>query len=108
MLEDFGPVRAKAMFGGYGIYKNEVMFPIVVDDTLYIKADNNSRELFDKISLSRFSYIKNNKACFMSYYRIPDEVIDRMELLNYWADSVIKRRCVFTGPTLKTRKKAAH
>lgn len=74
------------MFGGHGIYKNEVMFAIVVNDALYIKADNISRELFEERSLSRFSYIKNSKACFMSYYQAPDEAIDSLELLNYWAD----------------------
>ena len=31
MLQEFGQVRAKAMFGGFGIYRNEFIFAIVVE-----------------------------------------------------------------------------
>lgn len=85
MLQGFGQVRAKAMFGGYGIYHNELVFAIVVDSTLYIKADDKNRELFNEKSLPRFSYIKKGKECFMSYYMVPDEAIDDVGVLNYWA-----------------------
>jgi len=85
MLQEFGQVRAKAMFGGFGIYRNEFIFAIVVDDTLYIKADDNNQELFNKKGLPRFSYLKNGKECFMSYYRVPDEAVDDVDVLNYWA-----------------------
>lgn len=108
MLEDFGQVRAKAMFGGYGIYKDDFMFAIVVDDTLYIKADNNSRELFAERGLSRFSYLKNYQECFMSYYRAPDEAIDSLELLSYWADIGYQAAMRAYRPTLKSRKKATY
>jgi len=35
---DFGPVTIRTMFGGAGIYADGVMFAILVDDTLYLKA----------------------------------------------------------------------
>ena len=85
LLQEFGQVRAKTMFGGYGIYHNEFIFAIVVDGTLYIKADDKSKELFDEKGLPRFSYLKKGKECFMSYYRVPDEAIDDVDALNYWA-----------------------
>lgn len=85
MLEGFGTVRAKAMFGGHGIYLNGLISAIVVDDTLYIKADEKSREIFEMRGLTRFSYIKNGKKCFMSYYMAPEESIDNSEDLTFWA-----------------------
>ncbi len=86
MLEDFGDVTAKAMFGGYGLYRNGRIFAIVVDDTLYIKADNKTRKLFEKKGLTRFSYLKKGKECFMSYYTIPEETSEDKEALLYWAE----------------------
>jgi len=86
LLHDFGSVKAKAMFGGYGIYRGEHIFAIVVDDILYIKADVESRTLFEGKGLSRFSYIKKGKECFMSYYMVPEEAIENRDELYYWAE----------------------
>ena len=36
-LQILGAVSCKAMFGGYGIYKNSVMFALIVDDRASFK-----------------------------------------------------------------------
>ena len=43
LLAPFGNVRAKKMFGGHGIFKDELMFGLVADETLYLKADDGNR-----------------------------------------------------------------
>ncbi|MEK7716517.1 MAG: TfoX/Sxy family protein, partial [Pseudomonadota bacterium] len=40
LLTPIGAVRARAMFGGFGIYRGDTFFAIIVDDKLYFKADN--------------------------------------------------------------------
>ena len=86
MLQEFGPVSAKAMFGGYGIYRGGIIFAIVVNSTLYIKADDQNRALFEDKGLTRFSYMKNGKECFMSYYMAPEEAIENKDELYYWSE----------------------
>jgi len=85
MLEGFGPVQARRMFGGYGIYRGDVIFAIVVGDTLYIKADDKNRQLFVDKGLPRFSYKRRAKDCYMSYYMAPEEAIEDRDELYYWA-----------------------
>ena len=34
-LQSLGVVRARAMFGGFGIYLNDLMFGLVADDELF-------------------------------------------------------------------------
>lgn len=85
MLEGFSSVSAKAMFGGHGIYLNGLISAIVVDDTLYIKADQTSRNIFEIRGLTQFSYMKKGKKCFMSYYMILEESLDDPEELSSWA-----------------------
>ena len=38
MLEPFGISKIRAMFGGFGIYKNGIMFALIEDHELYFKA----------------------------------------------------------------------
>ncbi len=86
MLGDFGPVRARRMFGGYGIYRGDIFFAIVVDDTLYIKADDKTRALFEDKGLPRFVYKRQGKDCSMSYYMAPEEALEDRDELYYWAE----------------------
>ena len=43
LLDGFGPVTIRNMFGGAGVYADGVMFAILVDDVLYLKADKDFR-----------------------------------------------------------------
>lgn len=47
-LVTLGDVRARAMFGGVGIYSETVMFGLVADDQLYFRVDELSRARFWK------------------------------------------------------------
>jgi len=84
MLHEFGQVTAKAMFGGHGIYRGGIIFAIIVDVALYIKADDKNRALFEENGLHQFSYIKKGKECFMSYYTVPEKAMDDKDELYYW------------------------
>ena len=85
LFEQFGPVHARNMFGGYGIYHDGVMFGLVEDDTLYLKADETSVEYFQSRGLGQFEYDKGGKTVKMSYYRAPDEILDNAEEAALWA-----------------------
>src|SRR6478672_12240916 len=39
LLAGFGPVSIRNMFSGAGVYADGVMFAILAEDTLYLKAD---------------------------------------------------------------------
>lgn len=81
-----GPIEAKRMFGGYGIYHDGLMFALVVDDVLYLKADEKSASCFVKLGLPRFEYEKNGTKMSMSYYSAPEDVFDDPEQAKAWAD----------------------
>lgn len=81
----FGPVSARRMFGGHGLYHDGLMFGIVVDDTLYLKADAQSAGEFTARGLAPFEYVRNGKPVQLSYYRAPDEILEDRELAAAWA-----------------------
>jgi len=85
VFEQFGPVHARRMFGGYGIYHDGVMFGLVADDTLYLKADETTAEYFELRGLGQFEYDKGDKIVRMSYYLAPEEIFDNPEDAALWA-----------------------
>jgi DNA transformation protein and related proteins len=85
VLEEFGPVTLRKMFGGYGVYYKGLMFALVSDDTLYLKADEKNSVYFRKAGLSQFEYNKNGKVVKLSYYQAPDEIMENHEEAAIWA-----------------------
>jgi DNA transformation protein len=85
LLEPFGHIHARRMFGGYGIYHDGVMFGLVSDDTLYLKADDSTAKYFESRGLGQFEYDKGGKIVKMSYYLAPEEVLDNPEDAALWA-----------------------
>jgi DNA transformation protein len=85
VFESFGAVRAKRMFGGYGIYHDDLMFALVADDVLYLKADAESSATFVAQGLAQFEYSKQGRLLRMSYYAAPEEIFDDPEEARLWA-----------------------
>jgi DNA transformation protein len=85
VFERFGPIRARRMFGGWGIYHNDLMFGLVADDVLYLKADEESVQSFRDRGLGQFQYVNKGKAIGMSYYLAPEEIFDDPDEARVWA-----------------------
>jgi DNA transformation protein len=82
----FGAIEARCMFGGYGIYHDGIMFALVADDMLYLKADEQSADVFIQAGQPPFEYEKHGKRIRMSYYSAPDEIFDNPEQAREWAE----------------------
>jgi len=85
LLEPFGGVKVKAMFGGFGIFRRDLMFGLVADDTFYLKVDEKSRSEFQSKGLSPFVYKMKGKDCTMPYYQAPEEAMEDPEEMAQWA-----------------------
>ena len=85
LLEPLGPLRARRMFGGHGIYLDGMMFALVSKNTLYLKADEHSRGEFEVAGLECFQYWKQGKICRISYYAAPEDALEDAALLADWA-----------------------
>lgn len=73
------------MFGGHGIYVDGLIVGLVVDDTLYLKTDDESRTRFLALDLPPFTYRKKTGAVEVtSYYRPPDEALESPDAMREW------------------------
>ena len=89
LMEPLGPVSARRMFGGYGIYLDRMMFALVADDSLYLKIDDDSRGEFEAAGLEPFRYTKKGKTYQMSYHAAPEDALEDAALLRDWARKAV-------------------
>jgi DNA transformation protein len=88
-MQPLGPVTAKAMFGGYGIYIDDLMFALVADDVLYLKTNTDNLPDFEQRGLCPFSYTRNGKSFNMSYSEAPAEVLEDTDIMRRWGNRAI-------------------
>jgi len=81
----FGPIHARRMFGGYGIYHQNLMFGLVANDQLYLKVDSQSAPDFCIAGSLPFEYTKNGVTMKLSYFSAPVEIFDDAETAKAWA-----------------------
>ena len=85
VFRNFGSVQARKMFSGYGLYHDGVVFGLVADETLYLKADETIAHYFKAKGLGQFEYTRGDKIVKMSYYLAPEEIFDDPEEAAKWA-----------------------
>ncbi len=83
LLTELGEVRAKAMFGGHGLYCGLTFFGLIARDRLYFKVDDDSRGEFAARGMGPFSPAP--RKTMKSYYEVPREVFESDEELVRWA-----------------------
>ena len=86
LMQPLGPVYAKSMFGGHGIFLDGLMFALVADSVLYLKVDKETEQEFRDRFLEQFTYNKQGKELKMSYYQAPEETLDDADEMKHWAD----------------------
>ena len=104
LLEALGPVRARAMFGGWGLYQGGRMFGLIDEDRLYLKTDDTTRATFEAAGGEPFIYDsgKGGKPVTMSYWTPPPDAADDAHALLPWA-----RRAVEAALRAAQKKKPA-
>ena len=83
-------VSARAMFGGYGVYRSGLMFAIIVEDVLYFKVTDLNRKDFEDAGAQPFEYQAKGKRISLSYWAAPAEVLDDEETLITWAGTACR------------------
>jgi len=86
LLAPWACVTVRKMFGGLGLYRQGLIFAIVADDTLYFKVNDSNRADYEAEGCEPFTYRGKDKPVAMSYWRVPEWVIDESETLSEWAE----------------------
>jgi DNA transformation protein len=117
LLEPLGPVRARAMFGGWGVYLGGRMFGLIIGERLYLKTDELTRSRFEEAGGEPFVYEgKGRKPVTLSYWTPPADAADDALALLPWARRAVeaaqrappvKRRASRPSPSSPPRRRAS-
>lgn len=104
----FGPVSVRRMFGGAGIFVDDLMFALIADEMIYLKVDAENARDFEREDLQPFTYAARNRLVELSYRRMPDRLYDDPEELGRWAQAALAaaRRARATSSGRRARTKA--
>jgi DNA transformation protein len=84
-LGDLGGVTSRRMFGGVGLYRGELFFGLIDDDTLFFKTDASNSAEYEAHHMPRFMPPANRPMGPMGYHQVPADIIEDAEALVSWA-----------------------
>jgi DNA transformation protein len=74
------------MFGGHGFYRGDVMFGLVLNDALFLRADAENRDDFVAAGMPPFQYDRRGKVVALAYHEVPADLLEDQDELARWAD----------------------
>ena len=90
LLAPLGPVSARRLFGGGGLFYGEVMFAIISGEELYFKVGDDNRHDYEAAGERPYGYRRDGKGrALKSYYRVPDHLYDDADELLLWARKAV-------------------
>ena len=81
-------VRARSMFGGVGIYSEDLFFALIDDDTIYLKVDDTNRPDFELRGMGPFRPMGPDGEV-MQYYEVPEDLLEDPEALRPWVEQAL-------------------
>ncbi|MCC8984224.1 TfoX/Sxy family protein [Bradyrhizobium acaciae] len=86
LFADFGPVKLRRMFSGYGISADGTNFALALRAGLYFRADEATVPQFEAEGCKPFQYTTRDRTVTVnSYWQLPARLFDDVEELAVWA-----------------------
>lgn len=90
LLEPVGPVRAKRMFGGYGLYAQDLFVALIADEGLYLRADEASEPHFRQAGGQPFEFEARGRRMTLRYWTPPAEALESPAIMQPWAQQALR------------------
>lgn len=107
LLAPHGAVRARGMFGGHGLYIDDLFVAIIAFEQLWLKIDAGTRPRFEAAGCRPFVYEGKGQAITMSYFTAPDDAIESSQAMGPWArlaiEAALRARAARAAPKKRSR-----
>jgi DNA transformation protein len=76
IMSHWATVNSRKVFGGYGLYREGLMFALIADEALYFKTDAASVAQFERSGSLPFVYQSATRSVQMPYWSAPAESLE--------------------------------
>lgn len=87
LMSGWATVTARRMFGGYGVYREGLMFALVAEDELFFKADAGNVAQFEQAGSHPFVYQSRARTVQMTYWSAPEASLESPAEMGNWCQS---------------------
>lgn len=110
LLAPLGAVRSRRMFGGHGLYVDDIFIALIAAERLYLKVDAATRARFEAEGCEPFVYDVKGQAHSLGYFSAPQGAMDSPALMLPWArlalEAALRARAAKPAASRPTRRRA--
>ena len=86
LFAGLGAVDLRRMFDFDALFCGDTIFGVVIDERVFLKTDNKSRDMFLAEGSGSFTYAtRNGREIVTSYYELPARLFEQPEEAAIWA-----------------------
>ena len=107
-LAPVGRVRAARLFGGVALSHASLQFALIMDRTLYMVVDDETRPRYEAAGMQPFAYdTRKRRVQVRRYYELPEDVLVDADELRVWAEEALRVAARTKKPARKRARKKA-
>ncbi|HEX5337558.1 MAG TPA: TfoX/Sxy family protein [Gallionella sp.] len=111
LMSNWATVSARKMFGGYGLYREGLMFALIAEEELFFKTDADNVAQFERAGSRPFVYRNKERSVQMSYWAAPAASLDTPAEMRDWCQTAygaaLRAHASAKPKTSRTTKPAA-
>ncbi len=105
LLAGLGTVRTRRMFGGWGIWADDVFVALIAFDRLYLKAGPDTQARFEAAGCKPFVYESRGRQTALGFRTAPDEALESPPLMAPWARLALQAALAARAPPPAARRR---
>lgn len=91
LMSEIPGLSCRAMFGGFGFYKDGIFFGLIAIDVLYFKVDDVNKPKYEEQNCMPFVYVSpKGKQMKMSYFEVPEDVMENKDVFVEWVGDAVE------------------
>jgi DNA transformation protein len=106
-LSGLGRIISRRMFGGVGLYCDDLFFGLISGDALYFKVDDSNRADYVARGMEQFCPYRDQPDRGMAYYELPADALEDAEDCVRWARRALAVALAAANKPAAARKRAA-
>lgn len=88
-LAFLGNISSRSIFGGMGVFIDDRLLGVVINEQLYLHTDKSNRDDYVSRGMAQFKPYPNAFDLTTDHHQVPQEIIDDPEQLKAWGQRAL-------------------